>query len=84
MRIDATGNVPISDTLYLRVNGVFNRRNGYLHDAVTGEDLERQHNMSGRAALRWAPSTSTDFVLTYDHDDTNKDGPASIGVAASR
>ena len=64
VRIDATGNVPISDTLYLRVNGVFNRRNGYLHDAVTGEDRERQHNMSGRAALRWAPSASTDFVLT--------------------
>ena len=83
VRIDATGNVPITDTLYLRVNGVFNRRNGYLHDAVTGEDRERQHNMSGRAALRWAPSTSTDFVLTYDHDDTNKDGPASIGVSSA-
>ncbi|QXQ07604.1 TonB-dependent receptor [Sphingosinicellaceae bacterium] len=80
-RADATINVPLSDTLYFRANGVFNRRDGYLHDAVTGEDREREHNWSGRAALRWAPSPSTDVVLAYDHDDTNKDGPASVGVS---
>ena len=80
VRGDATLNVPITDTLFLRVNGVFNRRNGYLHDAVTGEDREREHNWSGRAALRWAPSETNDVLLAYDHDDTNKDGPASVGI----
>ena len=81
VRGDATINVPITDTLYFRANGVFNRRNGYLHDAVTGEDREREHNWSGRAALRWAPSETTDVILAYDHDDTNKDGPASVGIS---
>ncbi|HWK35289.1 TonB-dependent receptor, partial [Sphingomonas sp.] len=80
-RVDLTGNVPITDTLFLRVNGVFNRRNGYLKDAVSGDDREREKNESARAALRWAPSADTDFVLAYDHDNTHKDGPASVGIS---
>ena len=81
VRGDATINVPITDTLYFRANGVFNRRHGYLRDEVTGERREQEHNWSGRAALRWAPSDSTDVVLAYDHDDTDKDGPASVGIS---
>lgn len=82
VRADATLNVPISDTLSLRLNGVFNRRHGYLKDAITGEDREQEHNNSGRAALRYAPSADTDFILTYDYDDTDKDGPAAIGISS--
>lgn len=81
IRADATVNIPLTDTLYFRANGVVNRRDGYLKDAVTGEDRERENNVSARAALRWAPSADTDFILTYDHDDTNKDGPASVGIS---
>ncbi|WP_447761977.1 TonB-dependent receptor [Sphingopyxis panaciterrae] len=81
IRADATVNVPLTDTLYFRANGVVNRRDGYLKDAVSGVDRERENNVSARAALRWAPSADTDFVLTYDHDDTDKDGPASVGIS---
>lgn len=81
VRADATVNVPLTDTLYFRANGVVNRRDGYLKDAVNGADRERENNVSARAALRWAPSADTDFVLTYDHDDTDKDGPASVGIS---
>ena len=81
VRADATVNIPLTDTLYFRANGVVNHRNGYLKDAVTGEDREREGNVSARAALRWAPGADTDFILTYDHDDTNKDGPASVGIS---
>ena len=81
-KLDVMGNVPITDTLYLRVDGVINRRNGYLKDAITHDDREREDSSSGRVALRWAPSANTDFVLAYDHDDTNKDGPAAVGISA--
>jgi iron complex outermembrane receptor protein len=83
VRADATVNIPLSDTLYLRLNGVANYRKGYLTDALTGEKREGENNKSGRAALRWAPTDDTDFVLTYDHDDTNKDGPFAIGISDS-
>lgn len=79
-RIDVMGNVPITDRLFLRVNGVYNKRQGYLTDAVTGADYERENNWSGRAALRFEPNDQTDFTLSYDHDDTNKDGPAAVGI----
>jgi iron complex outermembrane receptor protein len=81
VRADATVNLPLTDTLYLRLNGVANYRDGYLKDALTGERRERENNKSARAALRWAPSDQTDFVLAYDHDDTAKDGPFAIGIS---
>ena len=81
IRADATINLPLTDTLYLRLNGVANYRDGYLRDALTGQRRERENNKSGRAALRWAPSDATDFVLAYDHDDTSKDGPFAIGIS---
>ncbi|MES2056361.1 MAG: TonB-dependent receptor [Pseudomonadota bacterium] len=80
-RIDAMVNVPITDTLFLRVNGVYNKRNGYLTDAVTGARYERENNWSGRAALRYEPNSDTNITLSYDHDDTDKDGPAAIGIS---
>jgi iron complex outermembrane receptor protein len=83
IRADATLNIPLTDTLYLRLNGVSNYRQGYLTDALTGTKREGENNKSGRAALRWAPTSNTDFVLAYDHDDTNKDGPFAIGISDS-
>jgi len=83
VRGDATLNLPLTDTLFLRLNGVANYREGYLRDALTGQRRERENNTSGRAALRWAPSDATDFVLAYDHDDTAKDGPFAIGISDS-
>ncbi|MBC6982593.1 TonB-dependent receptor [Caulobacter sp. 17J80-11] len=73
-------NVPLSDTVALRVNGLYNKRDGWLKDAATGEDLDREGNWSGRAALRWRPTDSTDIQLSWDHDDTDKDGPAAVGI----
>ena len=81
VRLDATGNAPLTDNLFLRVNGVFNRRQGYLTDALDGAHREKEHNTSGRAALRWEPTASTDLTLAYDHDDTDKDGPAAVGIS---
>ncbi|MGN6269657.1 MAG: TonB-dependent receptor [Sphingomonas sp.] len=80
-QLNVMGNTPITDTLFLRVDGVVNRRNGYLKDALTHDDREREGSNSARAALRWTPIDSTDFVLAWDHDDTEKDGPASVGIS---
>lgn len=80
-QLNVMGNMPITDTLFLRVDGVVNRRNGYLKDALTHDDREREDSNSARAALRWAPTDSTDFILAWDHDDTEKDGPASVGIS---
>ncbi|MCP9223563.1 TonB-dependent receptor [Erythrobacter sp. LQ02-29] len=81
VRIDATGNLPLTDTLAVRLNGSYNHRDGYLTDALTGEDREREGNISGRIAFGWTPTVDTDVYLTYDHDDTDKDGPTAVGIS---
>ena len=47
-------NTPITDSVALRVNGVYNKSDGWLKDAATGEDLLPEKNWAGRAALRGA------------------------------
>jgi iron complex outermembrane recepter protein len=79
--VDLTGNIALTDTLFFRATGVINHRDGYLTDAVTGEDREQAGNKSARASLRWQPDDKFDFILAYDHDDTKKDGPASVGIS---
>ena len=83
VRLDVMGNQPITDNLFLRINGVINRRKGYLTDAFTGRDREQENSSSGRVALRWEPSAATDITLAYDHDDTAKDGPTAVGISTS-
>lgn len=81
-KVRATGmlNLPMGDMLAVRLNGIINRRDGFLKDAVSGEDYGRENNWSGRAALRFRPGAGTDIVLSYDHDTTDQDAPVAIGV----
>jgi len=79
-RVSGMINMPLGDMFALRVNGVYNRRDGYLTDAVTGEGYERENNWSGRAAIAFRPDAATEIIASYDHDTTDKDGPAAIGV----
>ena len=41
-------NTPIGDSLALRINGVYNKSDGWLQDAATGEDLMPEENWAGR------------------------------------
>ncbi len=52
-RIDGMVNVPLSDTVALRVNGVWNQSDGWVQDAATGKDLWPEENWAMRAALKW-------------------------------
>ena len=46
-------NTPLGDKVDLRVNGVFNKSDGWLKDAATGQDLNPENNWAGRVALKW-------------------------------
>ena len=52
-RIDGMVNVPLSDTVALRVNGVWNQSDGWVEDAATGKDLWAEDNWAMRSALTW-------------------------------
>src|SRR4030095_12963376 len=74
-------NTPITDSVALRVNGVYNKSDGWLKDAATGENLWPEENWAGRAALRWDLSDKTSATLAWDHDNLDQVARPAIGPA---
>jgi iron complex outermembrane receptor protein len=73
-------NTPITDSVAVRINGVYNKSDGWMKDAATGEDLMPEENWAGRAALRWELSGDTTATLAWDHDDLDQLARPAIGL----
>src|SRR5688572_6542627 len=73
-------NTPIGDNVALRINGVYNKSDGWLEDAATGQDLMPEENWAGRAALRWELSDKTSATLSWDHDDLDQLARPALGL----
>lgn len=72
-------NVPVTDTFSIRVNGVINRRDGYLTN-YNGDHLNDEHNNSTRVSARWRPTENDDIIFSWDHDNTHIAPPTALGV----
>jgi iron complex outermembrane receptor protein len=75
-------NTPLGDKVALRINGVYNKSDGWLQDAATGQDLAPENNWAGRAALRWELSDKTSATLSWDHDNLDQLARPAIGLVA--
>ncbi len=73
-------NLPVSDTFFVRVDGIINRRDGYLKNDYNGDDLSNEHNESVRVSARWQPTPDTDVIFAWDHDNTNVTPPTALGI----
>jgi len=82
VRVDGMVNVPLSEDVALRVNGVWNQGDGWIEDAATGKDLWPEENWAMRAALRWDLSEATSATLTWDHDELDQLARPAIGLVA--
>jgi iron complex outermembrane receptor protein len=71
-QFDGMVNVPLGDNVAMRANLLVNSRDGYRDDALTGYDLGRQDNVTGRVQLRWEGERTT-FNLAYEFDHTDQD-----------
>lgn len=79
-RFEGLINLPIADTLALRVNTVVNQRDGWLTDGATGQDYDREENWAVRGALRWDVTPNTQATLSYTHDNVDQDARPAIGI----
>lgn len=79
-RVEGMINLPLADTLALRLNAVANQRDGWLTDGATGEDYDREENWAVRGALRWDITPNTQATLSYTHDDVDQDARPAIGI----
>ena len=79
-RVEGLLNLPVSDTVALRFNGVVNQRDGIFEDAITGEDYKREDNWALKGALRWDVTPQTQAILSYTHDELDQDARPAIGI----
>ncbi len=73
-------NTPLGEDVALRINGVYNKSDGWLQDAATGADLNPEENWAGRVALRWNLSEKTNATLSWDHDNLDQLARPAIGI----
>lgn len=79
-RIEGLVNVPVGSSLALRVNALYNERNGLFTDTATKQKLSKEKNWAARAALRWEISSDTDVTFTWTHDELDQDARPAIGI----
>ncbi|WP_293899033.1 TonB-dependent receptor, partial [Phenylobacterium sp.] len=64
--LNARGNVPLADNLFLSVGGSYKTHDGYEFNETTRHDVNDQDLRTGAVALRWLPSPDLDIVLAAD------------------
>ncbi len=63
----------VSDKLALRLSASITRRDGTIHNVVTGKNLNAQDNQSLRGQLLWKPTDTLDLTLSGDFNNQNPD-----------
>jgi len=73
-RFEAMLNLPIvDDRLALRVAGEWTKRDGYSINDITGRNIDGRDLWSGRASLRWKPTSKITADLIWEHFQENDD-----------
>ena len=74
MRVTGMLNVPITDTLGVRVAGALTSRDGFDYNSFTGERVNGRELWSTRATLAWEPSDSFRANVIWQHfeEDDNR------------
>ena len=75
-------NIPVvDDVLAIRVAGQFDRRDGYVRDAVTGFDYLNRHNYSLRLGIQFNPTETISSYTALSYIDVNEHGGGSVLLA---
>jgi iron complex outermembrane receptor protein len=74
-------NVPIAETMAIRINGYTREDPGFIDDPVHGvKDVNKNRFAGGRASLLWKPSDDTTVRLSATIQHQDNDGSATIDV----
>ena len=74
MKGKAMVNIPVGDTLALRVAGIYLNRDGYTKNLYLGNRIDDRDLYSVRGSIRWEPTpdTTVDFLASYFHERDNR------------
>ncbi len=78
-QIRGSANVPVGDTLAVRVSAFRREEPGYIYDTLTNQNGNNQVRADGgRAAVLWRPSDQFSLLLTGLIQTTDSDGSTEI------
>ena len=74
IRVKGMVNVPIGDTLAVRVAGLYLNRDGYTYNSFTDNRIDDRDQYSVRGTISWEPSADTrvDLIGSYFHEKDNR------------
>ncbi|NVM79110.1 iron complex outermembrane receptor protein [Duganella sp. SG902] len=74
-------NQPLSDTVAFRLSAVRNRSDGWATNAYNGEKMGGESAWGTRMSLKWAPSSQTKAILSWEHQDIDQTARPAFGVS---
>ncbi len=81
-RFEVMANTALTDNLFLRVNALTNRLDGYADNVgPSGGNPGGRDSVTARASLLWDISEQTSFQLSYDWDKVDQAPRVAIGVS---
>ena len=73
--------LPISETLGMRVSGGMRQRDGYVTRVFDGLDLGDEDTYTFQSTLRWEPSDAFTLTLRADYTEEDENGSPFVFVA---
>ena len=75
-RKDVSGalNVPLGDTLAVRIAGQYNSLDGFVHDDLNNIDRGSMESKFARVRARWTPSDKLQVDLKFEYGKTESNG----------
>ncbi|MDX2235014.1 MAG: TonB-dependent receptor [Hyphomonadaceae bacterium] len=71
--VDGMINVPLGESLALRVSGAYQERDGYVKDVLSGRESYNRDRQLVRAQLLWAPTDTIEWRGTVDYSQKDED-----------
>lgn len=78
-RIDGYINLPLTETLQVRIAGVFQRHDGYVKSTTPGIELNDLNENAQRVNVRWKPSAELEVTLHAGRWRRDDAGAGSYG-----
>jgi iron complex outermembrane receptor protein len=74
---EAVVNLPVTDTLAVRIGGNRVRRDGFTKN-LSGHDLDNQDYENARASVLWQPVAAFENLFVFNYTNINEYGPGNV------
>jgi iron complex outermembrane receptor protein len=78
-RIDGAVNIPVNDTLQVRIAAVHAQHDGYVHSTTPGVVMDDEDESAGRISVKWTPTSKFEVLLRAGDWQKDDAGSGSYG-----